>query len=195
MFISNVDEGLEKLLRTRLPLAEEHGDISFDTPTSTWSAQVSRITVNLFLYDVQRSTQPARPAVRAATDNRPAMTRKPQPMIQLTYLVSAWAGSPRDEHQLLGDVVSLLSGLEAIPADLLSDDLSSSVQLGLGDDRNTVREAWSGTGGNLKPALQVRATVAADTFDWELLAPPVTRIAAMADRMDRLDRSDRATRA
>ena len=183
VFISHVDSGLEKLLRTRLPLPEEMGDISFDPPNGTWSAQLSRITVNLFLYDVQRSSVPSGPMVRSV-DGAAAQRRRPQPMMQLGYLVSAWAGSPRDEHQLLGDVVSILAGVEALPDDLLPDGLSSSARLVLGDPDNRVREVWSASGGSLKASFSLTVTVAADTFDWELQPPSVERINAMASRMD-----------
>ena len=185
MFISHVDAALEKLVRSRLGLTDDTCDVAFDVPSSTWSAQLTRITVNLFLYDVSRSTQPSRSQTRASAtgEGQPAMFRRPQPMIQLNYMVSAWAGSPRDEHQLLSDLTSLLSGLEVLPPDLASDDLGSTVQLALGDDRNTGRELWQGAGGSLRPSLFVRATVAADTFDWELQAPAVERISAMAERM------------
>ena len=116
VFISNVDSGLERLLRARLPLPEEVGDVAFDTPSSGWSAQLSRITVNFFLYDVQRSTLPSRSATLRPEENGGSqLRRRPQPMVQLAYLVSAWAGNPRDEHQLLGRVVSLLAGTEVLP--------------------------------------------------------------------------------
>lgn len=183
MFISHVDSGLEKLLRARLPLPEEVGDISFDPPSGTWSAQLSRITVNLFLYDVQRSNQPSAPSVRAL-EGRPVERRRPQPMMQLGYLVSAWAGSPRDEHQLLGDVVSILAAIEVVPDTVLPDGLSSSVRLSLGDPNNRIREIWSAAGGSLKASFSLVATVAADSFDWELQPPAVDRISAMASRMD-----------
>jgi hypothetical protein len=185
VFISHVDAALEKLVRTRLGLTEDLCDVAFEVPSTTWSAQLTRITVNLFLYDVSRSAQPSRSQTRptATGEGQPAMFRRPQPMIQLAYLVSAWAGSPRDEHQLLSDLTSLLAGIEQVPPDLLSDDLSSSVQLALGDERNTGRELWQGAGGSLRPAIFVRATVAADTFDWEREAPAVERISAMAERM------------
>lgn len=185
MFISHVDAALEKLIRTRLGLTEDLCDVAFEVPSTTWSAQLTRITVNLFLYDVTRSTQPSRSQTRptATGDGEPAMFRRPQPMIQLSYMLSAWAGSPRDEHQLLGDLTSLLAGMEQVPADLVSDDVSSTVQIGLGDDRNTGRELWQGAGGSLRPAIFLRATVAADTFDWERQAPAVERISAMAERM------------
>jgi hypothetical protein len=183
VFISHVDSGLEKLLRTRLPLPEEMGVVSFDAPNGTWSAQLSRITVNLFLYDVQRSNQPSGPTVRTPESGQ-AQRRRPQPMMQLGYLVSAWAGSPRDEHQLLGDVVSILAATEVLPETLLPDGLSSTVRLTLGDSDNRVREVWSAAGGSLKASFTLTATVAADSFEWELTPPPVERISAMASRMD-----------
>lgn len=183
VFISHVDSGLEKLLRTRLPLPEDMGDISFDAPNGTWSAQLSRITVNLFLYDVQRSTQPSGPQTRVV-EGEPTKRRRPQPMMELSYLVSAWAGSPRDEHQLLGDVVSIFAGVDQVPDDLLPDGLASSVRLVLGDPDNKVREIWSASGGSLKASFSLLVTVAADTFDWELQPPTVDRINAMASRMD-----------
>jgi hypothetical protein len=184
VFISHVDAGLEGLVRTRLPLTHEVGDVSFEVPTNAWSAQLSRLTVNLFLYDVQRSSQPSRSITqRVDADGATALRRRPQPMMQLSYLVSAWAGSPRDEHQLLGDVISILAGVEVLPPDLVSPELSSGVQLGLGDERATGREIWNAAGGSLRPSACLRATVAADTFGWEQEAPAVERISAMAERM------------
>ncbi|MDF1603299.1 DUF4255 domain-containing protein [Nocardioides sp. YIM 152315] len=183
MFISHVDSGLERLLRTRLPLPDEMGDVTFEPPSSTWSAQLSRITVNLFLYDVERSTQPSGPTTRVPEDGR-SQRRRPLPMMQLGYLVSAWAGSPRDEHQLLGDVASILAGVDLLSPDLLPAGVNSSVRLSLGDPANRVREIWSACGGSLKASFCLLATVAADSYDWELEAPPVERVSAMVARMD-----------
>ncbi len=188
MFIRHVDTALEALVRTRLPLPEDLGDVSFDPPTATWSAQLTRITVNLFLYDVQRSSQPPQPVAQKLNENGTrALFRRGQPMVQLAYLVSAWAGSPRDEHQLLGDIASLVVGLDALPADVVPDDVRSSVQLTTGDDRNAPRELWSSIGGQLRASLLLRATVASETYDWEKAAPAVERIEALARRKERSD--------
>ena len=56
MIIPMIDAGLEALLRNGLPLPETLGDVSFESPSGTWSAQLNRITVNLFLFGVGRST-------------------------------------------------------------------------------------------------------------------------------------------
>lgn len=181
MFVRLVDEGLERLLRAVLPLPEDVGDVSFEAPTGTWSAQLSRITVNFFLYEVARSHHPARAATQRTDANGRAERRAPQPMVELNYLVSAWAGGPRDEHQLLGDVISRFAALDTLPAEHLPDELSSTVHLGFGaDERNRPRDVWGAAGGQLKASFTLQATVAADTFDWQDQAPLVTRIQALA---------------
>lgn len=184
MFISIVDTGLERMLRAALPLPEEIGDVTFDAPTNNWSAQLSRVTVNLFLYDIGRSTQPSRsPVTRLAADGR-SERRRPQPMVELGYLVSAWAGSPRDEHQLLGDVASVLAVRETLPAELLPAPLSSVAQLSFdADPHNRTREIWSSLGGQLKASFLLRVAVAADSYEWADEAPAVQRIAALTAPM------------
>lgn len=188
VFISNVDTGLERLVRARLPLPEEIGDVAFDAPTGNWSAQLSRITVNFFLYDVQRSTQPSRSSLARTPDAGALQRRVPQPMVQLSYLVSAWAGSPRDEHQLLGDLVSLFAAADHVPSEFLPEELSTSVSLSLGDERSLPRELWSAAGGSLKASTTLQINVGADSFDWTVAPPSVAKVVAMADRMDRSDR-------
>ena len=192
MFIRNVDETLERFIRERLALNDDLGDVTFEAPTSNWSAQLSRITVNLFLYDVGLSNQPSRTALRRVADDGKALQRAPQPMVRLGYLVSAWAGSPRDEHQLLGDLVSLFAAQSVVPADHIVGTLSSSIQIRLvADDVNRPRDVFSGSGGQLKAAFALEATVAADSYDWTPEAPPVDRIAALTNPVPRVPAAGR----
>lgn len=183
MLIPLVEDGLEKILRDALPLPPDIGDVSFDPPGSTWSAQLSRLTVNLFLYEVGRSAQQAAPPRRRLTESGAVERRPPLPMIELTYLVSAWAGSPRDEHQLLSDVLyAFLNNPVIDPVE--GGGLESRVQITLIDDeRNRPRELWSTLGGTARASFAISATVAADAFDWAPAARVVTSITALASRM------------
>jgi hypothetical protein len=186
MFIRNVDESLEKFIRERMALGDDLGDVTFDAPTSNWSAQLSRITVNLFLYDVGLSTQPSRAAMRRVGADGSVQQRAPQPMVRLGYLVSAWAGSPRDEHQLLGDLVSLFAASVSIPVEHMVGNLSSTIQVRLvADDMNRPRDVFAGSGGQLKAAFALEVTVAADSYEWEGEAPRVERIAALTHPIPR----------
>jgi hypothetical protein len=181
VLIPLIDDGLERLLRTSLPLPVDQGEISFDTPSSAWSSQVNRLTVNLFLYDVSRSAQPPRPPGVRVDQNGARQRRSALPMVQLSYLVSAFAGSPRDEHSLLGDVITRLLAHQALPAELLDHELSSPVQLELAhDDHNRPRELWSGLGGTVRASFTLLVTVAADAHDWEATAPLVREVVGTA---------------
>lgn len=181
MLIPAVEDGLEKLLRSTLPLPVEQGDISFDSPNNTWSAQVNRLTVNLFLYGVARSGQPHRgPGVR--TNSAGGVERRHAlPMVELSYMVSAWAGSTRDEHLLLGDALTRLLAHQILPAQHTPSTLQSSVQLSLAEDEKVrPRDVWGGLGGTLKASFTLLVTVAAGAYDWETPAPLVTTVVGTA---------------
>jgi len=180
MFIADVDQALEQLVRERLPLPHDVGDVSFDPPNETWSASLSRLTINLFLHQVARSTQPGRaPIIREADEGERGFRRKALPMIELGYLVSAYAGSPRDEHQLLGNAVSLFAGIATVPPELTPSTLASTVNIVLGDEIKP-REIWQGVGGKLRASFSIRANVAADTWDWERQAPSVESVSVLS---------------
>jgi len=181
MFIRAVDDALEKLIRAELPLSDDAGDVTFDAPSSKWSAQLSRLTVNLFLYDVSRSNHPARSSTQRIDPTGRLERRPPQPMIALSYLVSAWAGSPRDEHQLLGEVLSRLTVTPVLPEQHLEHELASQVQLAVGgNDRDKPREIWVAAGGQVKASFILVATVAAESFDWAEAAAAVQEVSVLA---------------
>jgi hypothetical protein len=177
MFIRVVDESLERLLRAELPLPAEVGDVSFEQPTGTWSAQLSRLTVNLFLYDVGRSTQPSRSPMRRVAEDGTGQRRVPLPMVRLGYLVSAWAGSPRDEHQLLGEVINRLAGLPGLPERYLPEQIGTSIDLSFGEDeQNRLRDLWTAVGGQLKASFTLQVHLPADAFGWTAEAPAVAEV-------------------
>lgn len=181
MLISAVSDGIEALLRHALPLPAQQGDISFDAPSESWGATVNRLTVNLFLYAVERSPQPPRVQEDKRRPDGTVVRRFPLPMVQLSYLVSAWAGSTRDEHELLGDVLTRILTYPAIPAEHLAEPLQSGVQLAIaGDDVNRPRDLWSSLGGHLKASFTLTVTVAADAYAWRVAPPMIERVTATA---------------
>jgi len=180
VLIPTVEDGLEALLRATLPLPEEVGDVSFEAPSSAWSAQVNRVTVNLFLYAVARSPLPPLPPAARTGPGGPE--RRPSlPLVQLSYLVSAWAGSTRDEHQLLGDVLTRLLSHQTVPAAHLPATLTSSVQLSLASDElNRPRELWAALGANHRAAFTLVVTMASDAFGWQPAATGVSAVEGLA---------------
>jgi len=174
--IPAIDHALEELLRAAVPLPPELADISFDTPDGTWGAQLSRITVSLFLFDVSRSSLPPQPPASRTREDGRVETRPALPLIRLSYLVSAWAGNTTDEHQVLGDVLTGLLKHDAIPPAYLSTELPGSAKLRIGaGDMHKPGELWGALQGKLKPAFELEVTVPFDA-DWTLAAPLVTTV-------------------
>ena len=182
MVITAVDESLEKLLRAAVPLPPELADVSFETPDGSWGAQLSRITVSLFLFDVSRSPLPPQPPASRSREDGRLELRPPLPLVKLSYLVSAWAGNTSDEHQVLGEVLGCFLGYDAIPAVHLPAGLPASVQLSIGGrEGRKPGELWSALQGKLKPSFELEATVALDA-GWRLAPPAVTRIEGEVSR-------------
>lgn len=177
MQIPAVDEGLERLLRATLPLPPEVGDVSFERPSGTWSAQLSRVVVNLFLYAVGRSAlPPSGGGSRLGPDGRREV-RDDAALVDLHYLVSAWAATVPEEHRLLGDVLGRVLTHQSVPAEHLTAPLAAGVRLTLAkDDAHRTRDLWSSLGGPHKASFTLVATVAADPPPWRPAAPPVRQV-------------------
>jgi len=178
--IHEVDEGLRRLLGES-GLEASGVDVVFDAPTRDWAARRSAPTVCVFLYDIRED------AVRRGSgsgevydeDGHLVARRSPPRWFELTYLVTAWATRPQDEHRLLSQVLATLVSTDTLPARLLTGTLAElglTVGLdtaGTGSDAPAASDVWSAMGGELKASLslQVRAPLAGIT---KAAAPPVT---------------------
>lgn len=183
MVVGAVDAALESLLRSELPLPEDVGEVSFDPPDRSWGASVSRITVNVFLFDVGRAEQPAAGPGERLDGDGVRLRRGSVPMSRLNYLVTAWAGSVRDEHQLLGDVLGCFLRHPYLPAEHLPTVLPGTVQLQiLGLEGRKSTELWSAIDGRLRAGFQLQAIAPHETLPWLPAPPEVTRVEGQTNR-------------
>lgn len=180
MVIAAVDHALESLLRAALPLPEEVGDVSFEAPDRGWGSQLSRVTVNVYLFDVTRSAQPPRPAEKRVREDGRVEVRGQLPVVKLSYMVTAWAGSVGDEHQLLGEVLTALVTHQVVPEEHLPEPFAGAVQLALAQrEGRRPGDLWSGLDGRMKPVLELEVTVPLSSQPWLLAPPSVDRIAGL----------------
>ena len=114
--IQLVDRSLEEFLRVRVPLDARAVDVSFQAPDKTWGASVSRPTVNVFLCDVSSHEGYLKTGIEQRVNPAGKVERRPtNPVVDLSYLVTAWATERRDEHELLGSVLECILAHRAIP--------------------------------------------------------------------------------
>ncbi|MBN0047602.1 DUF4255 domain-containing protein [Streptomyces actuosus] len=178
--IHEVDEALRGLL-DESGLAASGVEVVFDAPTRDWAARRNAPTVCVFLYDIREDVSRRGSGAGEVhdPDGHLVARRGPPRWFELTYLITAWANRPQDEHRLLSQVLACLVAVDALPDRLLSGTLAA---LGLTVDLDTAgaglaapaaADVWSALGGELRASLGVRvraplAAVARPT------APPVT---------------------
>ena len=98
-------------------------------------------------------------------------------MLELHYLVSAWAGVVRDEHQLLGDALACLLNDQVLPPEHLAVEVTAGVQLTIEPYDNTrAKDVWSTVGGAIKPSFELIVTTAGDASPFVDLPPAVERV-------------------
>ena len=182
--IQFVDEAIEALFRLAVPLPEAVADISFAAPARAWGAAITRPTVNIFLWDVRRNQGLSSTGLgQQWTDGQRVLRRPTDPVVDLRYLVTAWAAEERDEHQLLGSVLRCVLSNSTFPGSVMPSALAGApfVRLALANEEARVPgEFWSSLDGQLKPGLQVVVTLPVAVFEWLPAAPPAESVSVAA---------------
>ncbi|MFI0717854.1 DUF4255 domain-containing protein [Streptomyces sp. NPDC021224] len=178
--IHEVDEALGRLI-TESGLEASGVEVVFDAPTKEWAARRGGPTVCVFLYDIREDVSRRGNGAGEIYDEEGHVVgrRTPPRWFDLTYLVTAWATRPQDEHMLLSQILATLTSTETLPARLLGGSLAElNLQVGLdtagtGMDAPAAADVWSAFGGELKASVsvRVRAPLAGVTRQ---TAPPVT---------------------
>jgi hypothetical protein len=176
-----LDDGLEAFLRAEVPLPARDVDISFDAPDRDWGASVSRPTVNLYLWDVRQNTSERESGMELVDDGDGNRRRRtPLPRVDCRYLVTAWTSESRDEHALLGAVLSTLLVHDRIAADHLQGGYQPVRPLPAlkiaAADGTAKSELWSALGGQLKPGLDLLVTATVDASVLAAAGVPVEHI-------------------
>ena len=187
--IQFIDEAIETFLRRAVPLPETVADVSFAAPDRAWGAGVTRPTVNVFLWDIRRNQALSSTGLgQQYTDGHQALRRPTDPVVDLRYLVTAWASEHRDEHQLLGAVLRCVLANSALRGSDLPRALAETpfVKLALASEETRVPgEFWSSLDGRLKPGLQVVVTLPVGAFEWVPAGPPATSVSVRAEPLAR----------
>lgn len=146
--------------------------IRFDRPTDPYT--LDQTTVNLFLFEVRENLE---------LRNNESVTRRvggqsfvePPPFrATCLYLVTAWpvggTDLPKQEHQLLGQVLQLIAGSPLLPHAFLTPNLQLQEpplpMLMLQPDgvRNPA-EFWAAIGNRIKASVLLSVTVSLKAFD------------------------------
>ena len=180
--LEELDGSLRNFLRDAVPLRADDVDIEFATPDKEWSARLSRSTVNLFLFDIRRSTSRAVAGRTVRRDERGMRELFRTPMMRIRYLLTVWTAEAADEHRVLGDVLRLLATSAEVPAAHLVGDLAelgTSVELSLGsEDAMRTGDLWGPLGVTPRANLELVVTMPARRPVERVVSLPPTEVHA-----------------
>ena len=167
--LADLDETLRNLLKEEL---EVHGfegvDIAFDAPSREWSGQLSKPTVNVYLYDLREAEgMRASEWSRVQRDGRTFEGRPPMVM-ECSYAVTAWTQAVEDEHRLLSQVLAIFFAFPEIPQDKLNGRLANGAQAypikaRIGQGKGEKSDFWSAVGGQYKVSLDYVVRLSVDS--------------------------------
>jgi hypothetical protein len=167
--LADLDETLRALLKAEL---ERHGfegvDIAFDAPAREWSGQLSKPTVNVFLYDLREAeTLRTSEWSRIQRDGRTFEGRPPMVM-ECSYAVTAWTQAVEDEHRLLSQVLAIFYAYPEIPQSALNGRLANGsqqwpIKARIGQGKGEKSDFWSAIGGQYKVSLDYVVRLSVDS--------------------------------
>ena len=135
-------------------------DIAFDAPAREWSGQLSKPTVNLFLYDLREAESLRTSEWSRGHSATGARSRARPPMVmECSYAVTAWTQAVEDEHRLLSPGARDPLRLPArFPQDQLNGRLANGSQAWpikgrIGQGKGEKSDFWSAVGGQYKVSL------------------------------------------
>lgn len=165
--IQVVDQAIRALL-VREGLQGVDVDVAFDVPSEEWAERRNSPTVDIFLFEIREDVKQRSAGRVDIRDDAGRVRARAQPprWFDLSYVITAWAQRPEDEHRILASVLHVLARHETIPADLLSEGLSdASVHLKVAQPRadgRSLADVWGTLGRRWKAALELVVTAPID---------------------------------
>lgn len=178
--IADLDETLRNMLIAEIPVKNGEVEISFHQPRREWSTRLTRPTLNLFLYKVAQNAALSRhewEELPGSRQNGQAQRKRSPLRVDCTYLLTAWAADPQDEHRLLTRAMMALFRAPIIPEERLANTLKNQpypIQAILADHQpENPSEIWSALDNEVRPTISYRLTIALDP--WQVFTGPLVR--------------------
>ncbi len=164
--LQHLDAALEHLIRSSVRVARSGVDVAFETPDATWGSTVIKPTLNVFLWDIRKSAEEGSSGRERVMVGDGERYRMRPPRIDFQYLLTAWAGSVADEHELLGGCLVDLLGCQTLEganlgAFVREGDPPPTIRVARTDGKD-LAEFWGAIDGKLRPGVNLVVTATVD---------------------------------
>ncbi len=164
--LPELDQALKRFLTMELPIKNGEVEIAFDAPNREWASGRVKPTVNLYLYQIGENTKLRRNDWVVEKKDGQATKHRPPSRINLTYMVTAWAGDVEDEHRLLWRLLAVFLKHPELPEDVLQGDLKDVGKIKAGllpqDEMPNPTDLWNVLSNDIRPAIHYRVVLPLD---------------------------------
>jgi len=169
---------LETFVRDVVRVPPQAADVVFTAPISLSVAGLARPAFVFYLWHVSINRSLQRAGFEEETvANRPAR-RPPTPILTFRYFATVVAGEPRDQHALLGALLSMVLTTDKLPQDVLPQPLQG-FRIGIelaGEEHAFPSESAESSKGRF--GLNLELSVPAEVAAWTELGAPVESVIA-----------------
>ncbi len=162
--LGDLDEAIRALfVRELAEWGADGAGVSFAAPTPAWAEALSAPSISLYLYDVKESQAERRVEWDETRVDGRTVERPPPVRIDVSYVITAWADTPEQEHGLLSAALAVAYAHPALPDDVrvgaLAEDwaydheLVTRVAQPPGDGLGAA--FWAGLGGVPKASIDL----------------------------------------
>ena len=123
--LGDLDEAIRALFERELGERGIDGaGVSFAAPTEAWSESLKAPALNLYLYALAESRAERRVEWEQAEVDGRMIERPPPVLIDVSYVITAWADTPEHEHGLLSAALAVAYAHPALPDDVRTGALA-----------------------------------------------------------------------
>jgi len=123
--LGDLDEAIRALFERELGERGIAGaGVAFAAPTEAWAAGLKAPALNLYLYALAESRAQRRVEWEQAQVNGRMVERPPPVLLDVSYVITAWADTPEQEHGLLSAALAIAYAHPALPDDVRTGALA-----------------------------------------------------------------------
>lgn len=191
--LHDLNETLKQLVIERGKLNKDEIEISFDRPTSEWSATLGPPTINFFGYDLRENLKLRSFSFDAEFDRQQRRAERMDsvgirrvPMrFDISYLVTTWARKSEDEYRLLSRALGALAPLTSLkPENCVGDLRAQPIDLPVlvaqvSETSGNLTDLWSVLDNDMRLGFTITVTFALDPdfmVDTPLVLEPFMRV-------------------
>ena len=176
IMIHHIDAAVESFVRQVVGVSEHVADVVCGAPSSFSEAGLARPTFVIYLWDISQNWQLNRGGFEDAVGSVRPARRPPSPILNFRYFVTVVAGELRDEHELLGRLLTTILLNDKLPKAILPEPLQG---LRIGLELSSQEEAYptsSWEPGKSRLGLSFCLLVPAEIGSWLERGAPIESV-------------------